>query len=1029
MSAKKSTYGPPPNATHSVLRESAIEAALIQRLSELKYGLRPDITNRAQLEQNFREKFEALNRVRLTDGEFAQLLEQIVTHDVFTAAKTLRQINAFTRADGTPLNYTLVNIKDWCKNTFEVVSQLRINTDNSHHRYDVLLLINGVPCVQIELKTFGVNARRAMEQIVEYKNDPGNGYTKTLLCFIQLFIVSNRDYTCYFANNDARHFSFNAEERYLPVYEFADEANKKIVHLNDFAQAFLEKCTLGTTLSRYMVLIASERKLLMMRPYQVYAVKHLVTCIQQDCGNGYIWHTTGSGKTLTSFKASTLLKENDQIHKCLFVVDRKDLDKQTREEFNRFQEGCVEENTNTAALVRRLLSEDYADKVIVTTIQKLGLALGESSRRNKQRRRNDQPTYAEMLAPLSDKRIVFIFDECHRSQFGENHKTIKEFFPKAQLFGFTGTPIFEANAALQKIEDTTASMRTTVDLFQKQLHAYTITHAIEDGNVLRFHIDYFKPEGKNPPKPGEAIAKKAVIEAILSKHHAATGGRRFNAILATASINDAIEYYDLFKAMQAEKQTAEPDYQPLTIACVFSPPASDDPDVRQIQEDLPQEQADNQVDPEGKQAALKAIIADYNANFGENHRISEFDSYYQDVQKRIKDQQWPDQDLRKAKPEAPRHKIDITIVVDMLLTGFDSKYLNTLYVDKNLKHHGLIQAFSRTNRVLNGTKPYGNILDFRQQQEAVDTAIALFSGEKSSEQAREIWLVDKAPVVIQKLEAAIQQLDSFMQSQGLDCTPSAVANLKGDAAKAAFVTHFKEVQRLKTQLDQYTDLTEENKAAIEQVLPEESLRGFKGQYLETAKKLKEHQTKAGGKDSTTDDPTEQLDQLDFEFVLFASAVIDYDYIMGLIAKFSAKGPGKSKMTREQLIGLISADAKFMNERDEIAEYIGTLKAGEGLSETVIREGYTRFKADRSAQELANIAKRHGLTTTNLQSFVDLILDRMIFDGEQLSDLMAPLGLGWKARTQAELALMQDLHPLLTKRAVGRDISGLSAYEQ
>ena len=1006
--------------------ESQLEEQLVEKLVGLKYEYRPGIRNRAALEKNFREKFEALNRVRLTDSEFARLLDEVVTPDVFTASKTLRSINSFTRDDGTPLNYSLVNLKDWCKNHFEVINQLRINTDHSHHRYDVILLINGVPCVQIELKTLGVNPRRAMEQIVEYKNDPGNGYTKTLLCFMQIFIVSNRDRTYYFANNNARHFAFNADERFLPVYEFADEVNRKITHLDEFAATFLKKCDLGRTISRYMVLLAGEQKLMIMRPYQVYAVQHMVKCIDEDNGNGFIWHTTGSGKTLTSFKASTLLKENDHIHKCVFVVDRKDLDRQTREEFNKFQEGCVEQNTNTAALVQRLLTDNRADKVIVTTIQKLGLALDETNKRNKQRKRTDQPTYKEMLAPLSDKRIVFIFDECHRSQFGENHKAIKEFFPRAQLFGFTGTPIFEANASLLKITDTQASMRTTADLFQKQLHAYTITHAIEDGNVLRFHIDYFKPEGKNPPKPGEAIAKKAVIAAILQKHDAATGRRRFNALLATASINDAIEYHALFAAMQKEKAAADPEFQPLNIACVFSPPAEGDPDVKQIQEDLPQEQADNEVEPDKKKDALKAIMADYNARYGTNHRLSEFDLYYQDVQKRIKDQQWPDADLRKAYPNVPHHKIDITIVVDMLLTGFDSKFLNTLYVDKNLKHHGLIQAFSRTNRVLNGTKPYGNILDFRQQQDAVDTAIALFSGEKTGEQAREIWLVDKAPVVIQKLETAVQKLDSFMKSQGLDCTPSAVANLKGDAAKAVFIERFKEVQRLKTQLDQYTDLEPEEKKAIEKALPEEALRGFKGQYLETAKKLKEQQGKTGGKDDATDD---SVDQLDFEFVLFASAVIDYDYIMGLIAKFSENEPGKSTMTREKLIGLISADAKFMNERDDIAEYIGTLKAGEGLSETAIREGYTRFKSEKNAKELAAIAAKHGLATAALQAFVDGILDRMIFDGEHLSDLMAPLDLGWKARTQAELALMADLHPLLTKRAGGRDISGLSAYEQ
>lgn len=1024
MPSSKLTYDPPPGVPSHAVKEEHIEYGFIGKLQNgLKYEYRPDIRDRAALERNFRERFEALNRVRLTESEFARLLDEIVTPDVYAAAKTLRSINAFTRDDGTPLNYTLVNIKDWCKNHFEVIHQLRINTDNSHHRYDVLILINGVPCVQIELKTLGVNPRRAMEQIVEYKHDPGNGYTKTLLCFMQLFIVSNRDRTYYFANNNARHFAFNADERFLPIYEFASEDNRKITQLDEFAEHFLKKCDLGRTISRYMVLLAGEQKLMVMRPYQVYAVQHIVQCIDEDNGNGYIWHTTGSGKTLTSFKAATLLKENNHIHKCVFVVDRKDLDRQTREEFNKFQEGCVEENTNTAALVRRLLSEDYADKVIVTTIQKLGLALDETSKRNQQRKKNGQATYKEQLETLTDKRIVFIFDECHRSQFGDNHKAIKTFFPKAQLFGFTGTPIFDANASLQKIEDTQASMRTTADLFQQQLHAYTITHAIEDGNVLRFHIDYFKPEGKNPPKPGEAMAKKAVIEAILAKHDAATGGRRFNAILATASIVDAIEYHALFKALQAEKQATDPDFKPLNIACVFSPPAEGDPDVKQIQEDLPQEQADNQEDPEGKKAALKAILADYNTRYGTNHRLSEFDLYYQDVQKRIKDQQWPNADFPAAQ------KIDITIVVDMLLTGFDSKFLNTLYVDKNLKHHGLIQAFSRTNRVLNGTKPYGNILDFRQQQDAVDAAIALFSGEKTAEQAREIWLVDKAPVVIQKLEAAVQKLGDFMQSQGLACTPSEIANLKGDAARAAFVTHFKEVQRLKTQLDQYTDLTDDNKAAIEQVLPDENLRGFKGEYLETARQLRDQRGKTGGKDGTTEDP---VDQLDFEFVLFASAVIDYDYIMGLIAKFSAgemgKGPHKAKMTREELIGLISADAKFMNERGAIAEYIGTLKAGEGLSEAAIREGYTRFKAEKNAKELAAIASRHGLTTAALQAFVDGILDRMIFDGEQLTDLMAPLDLGFKARVHAELALMHDLHPLLTQRAGGREISGLSAYE-
>ncbi len=990
--------------------ENQIERELIFKLEDLKYTYRPDIRDRAALEKNFRQHFEALNRVHLTDTEFARLLESIVTPDVFAAAKHLRERNSFERDDGTPLYYTLVNIKDWCKNNFEVVNQLRISTDYSHHRYDVILLINGVPVVQIELKTLAISPRRAMQQIVDYKNDPGNGYTKTLLCFLQLFIVSNRSDTWYFANNNSRHFSFNADERFLPLYQFAGEDNSKITHLDSFADAFLVKCTLGQMISRYMVLVASEQKLLMMRPYQIYAVKAIVECIHQRCGNGYIWHTTGSGKTLTSFKASTLLKDNPDIDKCLFVVDRKDLDRQTREEFNKFQEGCVEENTNTETLVRRLLSDDYADKVIVTTIQKLGLALDGSNKRN----------YKERLEPLRNQRLVFIFDECHRSQFGENHKAIKEFFPNAQLFGFTGTPIFDQNASYQQIEGQQACYKTTADIFQQQLHAYTITHAIEDRNVLRFHVDYYKPDGKpdgkKAPKPGEPLAKRAIVEAILAKHDAATNGRKFNAVLATASINDAIEYHALFKTLQSEKQAESADFQPLNIACVFSPPAEGNKDVQQIQEDLPQEKADNEEAPDAKKAALKAIIADYNAQYGSNHSIGEFDLYYQDVQKRIKDQQWPNADLPHAQ------KIDITIVVDMLLTGFDSKFLNTLYVDKNLKYHGLIQAFSRTNRVLNDTKPYGNILDFRQQQDAVDTAIGLFSGQ-ASKPAKEIWLVDKAPVVIEKLQTAVQALDTFMQSQGLENKPEAVANLKGDAARAQFINLFKEVQRLNTQLDQYTDLTPENKASIEQVLPKDQLQGFKGVYLDTAQRLKEKQDIGGDKT----DPAVQ--QLDFEFVLFASAVIDYDYIMALIARYASQMPGKQKMSREQLIGLIQADAKFIDERDDIAEYISTLEAGKALDEKAIREGFERFKADKHAKALADIAAKHTLEAAALQAFVETTLRRMVFDGDQLSELFAPQELGWKARTKAELTLMEDLIPLLKKLAQGREISGLGAYEQ
>ena len=986
-------------------KENHIELNLIEQLKGLKYIYRPDIVDRKTLEQNFKTKFESLNRVRLSDNEFLRLREEIIQPDVYKASKLLRERQYFQREDGTPLHYTLVNIKDWCKNDFEVISQLRINTENSHQRYDIILLINGLPVVQIELKKFDISPRKAMQQIVDYKNEPGNGYGNSLLCFMQLFIASNRTNTYYFANNKNQHFAFNADEQFLPIYQLADENNKKITHLDLFAEKFLTKCTLGSMISKYMVLVESEQRLLIMRPYQIYAVKAIIDCIQQNRGNGYIWHTTGSGKTLTSFKASTLLKDNTDIEKCLFVVDRKDLDRQTREEFNKFQEGSVEENTNTETLVRRLLSTDYSDKVIVTTIQKLGLALDGTNKKN----------YKERLEPLRNKRMVFIFDECHRSQFGDNHKAITAFFPNAQLFGFTGTPIFDENATYQLREGEEASYKTTQDIFEKQLHAYTITHAIEDRNVLRFHIDFFKGKGTQNPKPGEAIAQQAVVEAILNKHDAATNSRRFNAVLATASINNAIEYYNLLKEIQKKKQTENPNYVPLNIACVFSPPAEGNSDIQQIQEDLTQEKEDNKQKPEEKKAALKTIIADYNKQYGTNHEIYLFDLYYQDVQRRIKDQKYSNKDYPH------KNKIDITIVVDMLLTGFDSKYLNTLYVDKNLKYHGLIQAFSRTNRVLNEIKPYGNILDFRSQQDAVNQAIALFSGEDNAK-AKEIWLVDPAPVVIDKYKQAVEALGVFMQEHNLVNEPQEVYNLKGDAARIDFVKNFKEVQRLKTQLDQYTDINEEQQAKIETILPKETLQEFRSSYIETAKQLREIQQKGG------DDTPPEIQQLDFEFVLFASAVIDYDYIMSLIADSTQQKPAKQKMTKAQVISLLSSNTNLMDEQEDLTEYINGLDWNSGQDVETLRKGYDTFKDDKYNKELAAIAHQHSLQTADLKNFVENIMSRMIFDGERLTDLLEPLELSWKERRVKELALMADLVPQLKKLAQGREISGLAAYE-
>jgi len=993
-------------------KENNIEQSFIDKLVDQKYTYRPDIRTRKALEENFKQKFQELNYVNLSDAEFNRLHDQVISSDVFTASKRLREHGTFERDDGTPLHYTLVNIKDWCKNSFEVINQLRMNTEGSYHRYDVILLINGIPVVQVELKTLEISPRRAMQQIIEYKNDVGNGYTKTLLSFMQLFVVSNQHTTYYFANNHIKHFNFNADERFLPIYIYADEENKKITHLHEFTNTFLSKCVLGEMISRYMVLIEGEQKLMMMRPYQIYAVKAIVESIERNSGNGYIWHTTGSGKTLTSFKASTLLKDNPDIEKCLFVVDRKDLDRQTREEFNKFQDGCVEENTNTDTLVKRLLSDNYSDKVIVTTIQKLGIALDGANKNN----------YKKRLEPLRDKRVVFIFDECHRSQFGENHKAIKEFFPRSQLFGFTGTPIFPENSTYTEINGEEKTIKTTKDLFENELHSYTITKAIEDNNVLRFHVDYY--EADNKVKTNNTISQKAVVEAILSKHDAATQERKFNAILASSSINHAIEYHRLFKEIQAERKAIDETFMPLNIACVFSPPvqvldpnSTNKKDIEQLEEDLPQEKADNSVKPNEKKKALIEIINDYNTQYGTNHDINNFDTYYQDVQQRIKDHQYSNRDFPH------KNKIDITIVVDMLLTGFDSKYLNTLYADKNLKYHGLIQAFSRTNRILNDTKPYGNILDFRGQEDAVDQAMIRFSGENTKEEAKKIWLVDSADKVIEKLDHAVSAIESFMASKGLKNTPEEVNNLQGDEDKGRFINLFKEVQRLKTSLDQYTDLRDEDKETIEQVISKDTLRAFRGVYLETAAKLKAKQ----GKNS--DDVSSLVEELDFEFVLFASAVIDYDYIMSLIAKYTGASTEKQKMNKSQLIGLIESDAKFIGEVEDIKAYIETLKMGEVLNEEEIKIGYELFKAKKSSNKIDEIAANYALEKKSLKDFVDLTLTRLIFDAEMLSDLFAPLELGWKERAKKETQMMNDLIPILKKQAGEHEISGLSAYEE
>jgi type I restriction enzyme R subunit len=669
------------------------------------------------------------------------------------------------------------------------------------------------------------------------------------------------------------HFSFNADERFLPVYQFAAEDNKKITHLDSFAEKFLAKCTLGQMISRYMVLVASEQKLLMMRPYQIYAVQGHRGLHPPELRQRLHLAHHRQRQDAHLVQGLHLLKDNPDIDKCLFVVDRKDLDRQTREEFNRFQEGCVEENTNTETLVRRLLSDDYADKVIVTTIQKLGLALDGTQQAQLQgtpgaAAQQAHGLHLRRMPPLAVRRQP------------QGHQGVLPQRPAVRL---------HRHAHLRAERQLSADRRPAGQLHHHRrpvpaqcLHAYTITHAIEDRNVLRFHVDYYKPEGKDSPSPAKPWPSARWSRPSSPSTTPPPTGASSTPCWPPPASTTPSSTTNCSRPCRPKCGRKTRTFVPLNIACVFSPPAEGNKDVQQIQEDLPQEKADNQQDPEGKKAALTRIIADYNARYGTNHRIGEFDLYYQDVQKRIKDQQYPNADLPHAQ------KIDITIVVDMLLTGFDSKYLNTLYVDKNLKHHGLIQAFSRTNRVLNDSKPYGNVLDFRQQQKAVDEAIALFSGEKI-DNPREIWLVEPAAEVLRKYEALPSRAwRASWRRRTWSANPSRSTTSRATprASNSSTASRKCSASRPNSTNTPTWPRAEGQDGSHPAAGP--AARASAGVYLETAKRLKEQQAKRRRQAPPA------VQQLDFEFVLFASSLIDYDYIMGSSPADGSRSPARPR---------------------------------------------------------------------------------------------------------------------------------------
>lgn len=1027
--------------------EEELELRFVRQLEELGWVYREDIRDGEGLEENFFQLLGARLQHQLTASERQRVLQQLVRADVFEASKLLRRPQELVLDDGSRRPYTLFRQDKWCENTFEVCHQVRLNTRNSQVRFDVVLLVNGLPLAQVELKAFGRSPKEAMKQIVGYKQEAESPYGRTLFCYVQLFIVSNGGSTYYFAHNNAEHFHFDAREEVLPWYQFADENNQKLTALTAFTDRLLPPCMFGEFMARYVVLEEVAHRLVLLRPYQIYAVRRIVERVVDNAGGGYIWHTTGSGKTLTSFKVSTLIRELPEVAKCVFVVDRKDLDVQTQQEFNRFQQNCVAPNASTQELVVRLASEDRDNKVIVTTIQKLGLAL-------------KQPESRRRLASLGQRRVVLIFDECHRSQFGEWHASIREFFPRAQLFGFTGTPIFAENSSTRAVGRAShVKPLTTGELFGAQLHAYTIKDAIADGTVLRFHIDYTRmvPKGwqDDQPQATDVAAppkrKRDVVDYILRHHDALTRTRQYNALLATASIDDALEYYRLFAKVQAERQAALPGYRPLRVACLFTPPPGVSEVARELQEDTAQEQDDWRERVAEKQTGLEQAIMHYNAQYGCRFTLGEFEGYYCDVQARLRLQS-------RAMARGMQDKlVDVVIVVDMLLTGFNAPYLNTLYVDKPLRYHGLIQAFSRTNRVVNATKPFGNIVCFRALRAGVDEALRMFADSNVTLEQR-IWVVPDPETKLMEAKESVQTLLDVLGMPAPHAGPPAwgmvadgagrytvsegraqmllaeqvaqrVQNLKSEKAQDDFVAAFRKVQRDKMELSQYSDLTEAQRAEMDSLFPPRCMEALKGEYLRIyhARQQRKKQAATAVGPSWKDTPAEEeMAQEDFELALFSSIETTYDYLMELLATWTQEA--QLELRRSEMIARLKESPDFQDDADLAAPFVDELmEQHRGYTKTEVDAAFEAFRRQRRTEALAAFAQAHGLDAQKLAAFVESTRRDGLIDIKTLETLLGLERMSIKER-MAQSASQREFCRLLSRAMPEVQIRNLKNFQ-
>lgn len=837
--------------------EQTLENNLVAQLETLGFA-KASIPDEDALLINLKEQLQKHNNVMLTDQEFRQILNKLARGNIFEKAKILRDKVDYTREDGTTGYIELIDQIHWCKNQYQVTHQVTM-TGKYTNRYDVTLLINGLPLVQIELKRRGLEMKEAFNQTNRYhRHSFSAGYG--LFGYIQLFVISNGVNTKYYANNPVNRRDFKQ------TFFWADVDNKKITQLSEFAAAFLEKCQLSKMITKYVVLNESEQLLMALRPYQFYAVEAIVGQVKNTQKNGYIWHTTGSGKTLTSFKTAQILTQSPHVHKVVFVVDRKDLDFQTIKEFNSFSAGSVDATTNTATLVKQFADDT---PLIVTTLQKLNTAISRDR-------------HLQKMDKLKHERMVFIFDECHRSQFGDTHRRITDYFENVQLFGFTGTPIFADNASKNAL-----GKRTTKDLFGQCLHKYVITDAIRDENVLKFSVEYirtFKRKEDVVDIEVEAIDTAEVMESperlekitdyIIANHGRKTHSREFTAMFCVANVKTLMTYYELFKA-----KAANGDHN-LKIGTIFSYQANEedaDADGMGSGDDMPD---DKRPVNKHSREKLDEYIADYNAMFNTNYSTDNFYGYYKDIGKRVK-----------------RREIDILLVVNMFLTGFDSKPLNTLYVDKNLKYHGLLQAYSRTNRTMGQKKSQGNVVCFRNLKPATDKAIELFANKD----AQEDIILEPYEDYVKKFEDAVANLFTITP------TVDSVDELLTEEDEAAFIQAFREVIRIKNVLDCFTEFSFDDLSMDEQLFAD-----FRSKYLDLYDKVRSEREK---------EKVSILDDIDFEVELISRDKINVSYIINLLRNMANAKPEDRARQQKTLIDILDTETQLRSKKELIERFI------------------------------------------------------------------------------------------------------------